>query len=198
MFIVYYIQLPSALLIGTRFGLRSHGLNVTALVCHICTSVFTTSFPARTGFSLSHQLVLLSTAMSLTEVYSETRDGRTFSRGTITLRGRSPNPHDSDNRRSFEKSNEIELAQLGTTGDAGGSNSGASRVDLTLPAPEDAPKISKWTEYIQFATLTFALFLEGWNDGTTGPLLPRIQSNYHVRRYGTLCLATSVLTVVAM
>ncbi|EJF59568.1 MFS general substrate transporter [Dichomitus squalens] len=33
---------------------------------------------------------------------------------------------------------------------------------------------------IQFATLCWSLFLAGWNDGTTGPLLPRIQTVYHV------------------
>ncbi|KAH9852210.1 MFS general substrate transporter [Lenzites betulinus] len=33
---------------------------------------------------------------------------------------------------------------------------------------------------IQFATLCWSLFMAGWNDGTTGPLLPRIQSVYHV------------------
>ena len=35
---------------------------------------------------------------------------------------------------------------------------------------------------IQFATVCWALFLAGWNDGSTGPLLPRMQSVYHVRR----------------
>ncbi|KAI0325924.1 MFS general substrate transporter [Cubamyces sp. BRFM 1775] len=33
---------------------------------------------------------------------------------------------------------------------------------------------------IQFATVCWALFLAGWNDASTGPLLPRIQSVYHV------------------
>ncbi|KAA1472114.1 MFS general substrate transporter [Dentipellis sp. KUC8613] len=33
---------------------------------------------------------------------------------------------------------------------------------------------------IQFFSLCYTLFLAGWNDGTTGPLLPRIQSVYHV------------------
>ncbi|KAI0828615.1 major facilitator superfamily domain-containing protein [Trametes gibbosa] len=33
---------------------------------------------------------------------------------------------------------------------------------------------------IQFVTLCWSLFMAGWNDGTTGPLLPRIQSVYHV------------------
>ena len=31
-----------------------------------------------------------------------------------------------------------------------------------------------------FAAMCGALFLAGWNDGTTGPLLPRIQEVYHV------------------
>lgn len=33
---------------------------------------------------------------------------------------------------------------------------------------------------IQFAALCYTLFLAGWNDGTLGPLLPRIQEVYHV------------------
>ena len=33
---------------------------------------------------------------------------------------------------------------------------------------------------IHFTTLCFCLFLVGWNDGTVGPLLPRIQGVYHV------------------
>ncbi|KAF8903921.1 MFS general substrate transporter [Gymnopilus junonius] len=33
---------------------------------------------------------------------------------------------------------------------------------------------------IQFLSLCWTLFLAGWNDGTTGPLLPRIQDVYHV------------------
>ena len=33
---------------------------------------------------------------------------------------------------------------------------------------------------IQFIVLCFSLFLAGWNDGSTGPLLPRIQNVYHV------------------
>lgn len=33
---------------------------------------------------------------------------------------------------------------------------------------------------IQFATLCWTFYLAGWNDGTTGPLLPRIQRVYGV------------------
>ncbi|KDQ58458.1 hypothetical protein JAAARDRAFT_128981 [Jaapia argillacea MUCL 33604] len=35
-------------------------------------------------------------------------------------------------------------------------------------------------EYIQFAALCWSLYLEGWNDGSTGPLLPAIQNFYHI------------------
>lgn len=33
---------------------------------------------------------------------------------------------------------------------------------------------------VQYACLCLALFLAGWNDGTNGPLIPRIQSYYNV------------------
>jgi hypothetical protein len=33
---------------------------------------------------------------------------------------------------------------------------------------------------VQFLALCWTLFLAGWNDGTTGPLLPRIQLVYKV------------------
>ncbi|KAJ8516259.1 hypothetical protein ONZ45_g6401 [Pleurotus djamor] len=34
--------------------------------------------------------------------------------------------------------------------------------------------------HIQFVTLCWCLFMAGWNDGSTGPLLPRIREYYHV------------------
>lgn len=36
------------------------------------------------------------------------------------------------------------------------------------------------TEWIQVITLCYALFVAGWNDGTTGPLLPTYQRVYSV------------------
>ena len=41
-------------------------------------------------------------------------------------------------------------------------------------------KIQKIKGRIQFAALCWSLFVIGWNDGCTGPLLPRIQEEYHV------------------
>ncbi|KAE9403957.1 MFS general substrate transporter [Gymnopus androsaceus JB14] len=45
-----------------------------------------------------------------------------------------------------------------------------------IPASEEAGRSQHRTrEYIQLAALYWCLFLAGWNDGSTGPLLPRIQ-----------------------
>ncbi|KAF7350828.1 MFS domain-containing protein [Mycena sanguinolenta] len=46
-----------------------------------------------------------------------------------------------------------------------------------------SPPISKQhrtQERIQLITLCWTLFLAGWNDGTLGPLIPRIQRVYHI------------------
>ncbi|PBK59802.1 MFS general substrate transporter [Armillaria solidipes] len=48
---------------------------------------------------------------------------------------------------------------------------------LNLPQ-EDTPK--DYRVHVQFAALCWSMFLAGWNDGTTGPLLPRIQEVYNV------------------
>ncbi|KAF9787908.1 MFS general substrate transporter [Thelephora terrestris] len=48
--------------------------------------------------------------------------------------------------------------------------------DQTQEVP---PRARKWLE-VQYACLCFALFLAGWNDGTSGPLIPRIQRYYNV------------------
>jgi hypothetical protein len=37
------------------------------------------------------------------------------------------------------------------------------------------------TGRLQFFALCWCLFICGWNDGTTGPLLPRIREVYNVR-----------------
>ena len=44
----------------------------------------------------------------------------------------------------------------------------------------DQTKAQRLRARIQFATLCWTLYLAGWNDGSTGPLLPRIQKVYDV------------------
>lgn len=40
----------------------------------------------------------------------------------------------------------------------------------------------RWKGRFHFAALCYFLFLEGWNDGSTGPLLPTIQRHHNVRK----------------
>jgi hypothetical protein len=66
-----------------------------------------------------------------------------------------------------------------------------SEVNAGLPSPEqktsvievDVSQTNKHVRFrarIQFFSLCWTLFLAGWSDGSMGPLLPRIQSVYHV------------------
>ena len=53
--------------------------------------------------------------------------------------------------------------------------------DSTVPAISAAQKAVYRRKFLlAFLPLCFSVFVNGWNDGTTGPLLPRIQSYYHV------------------
>ncbi|KIP12094.1 hypothetical protein PHLGIDRAFT_113885 [Phlebiopsis gigantea 11061_1 CR5-6] len=122
--------------------------------------------------------------MSSTKVYTDTREDRAAPTGSLSLRGRSPHPLQDGNgaRKSFEKGGDIELAQLGVIAD--GAQSGQPSTGKTSPSPVFDPAHpsaeEKWKARIQLAACCSTLFLAGWNDGTTGPLLPRIQANYHV------------------
>lgn len=128
--------------------------------------------------------------MSLTEVYTDTREGRgkprTASSGSLSLRARSPRPLQPFD--DVSKGGDIELAEIDVTQGLSHSVDADGRKSSPAPSPLSDPpnlKVASWKTHLQFATLCFTLFLAGWNDGTTGPLLPRIQSNYHV---GSICL----------
>ncbi|PIL23539.1 MFS general substrate transporter [Ganoderma sinense ZZ0214-1] len=57
----------------------------------------------------------------------------------------------------------------------------AEDTDSTVAAISPAQKAVYRRKFLlAFLPLCFSVFLNGWNDGTTGPLLPRIQSFYHV------------------
>ncbi|TFY59023.1 hypothetical protein EVJ58_g6040 [Rhodofomes roseus] len=51
--------------------------------------------------------------------------------------------------------------------------------DVAAVSPAQA-KIYRWRSRIYFAALCYSYFLEGWNDGSLGPLLPRIQKYYNI------------------
>lgn len=69
---------------------------------------------------------------------------------------------------------------------------GDSSQSTAQPTTEDlqenvqtSPKKQAMTARVQFATLCWCLFMAGWNDGTTGPLLPRIREVYDVGADGS-------------
>ena len=48
------------------------------------------------------------------------------------------------------------------------------------PASPQPPTPTRLKAHIMYGTLLWTMFLSGWNDATTGPLIPRIQEVYHV------------------
>ena len=56
----------------------------------------------------------------------------------------------------------------------------ASKEDARSVSDESLSRAIIWKRRIQYAALCWCFVLEGWNDGSTGPLLPRIQETYHV------------------
>ncbi|RDX45187.1 MFS general substrate transporter [Lentinus brumalis] len=96
------------------------------------------------------------------------------------LRARSPHPPEvtpagsvNGDEKSYRKS--LDMVE---TGPAECLDSQSGRVPSSAVAA--GTPASRRLARIQFATLCWTLFLAGWNDGTTGPLLPRIQRVYHV------------------
>ncbi|KAI0767878.1 MFS general substrate transporter [Irpex lacteus] len=102
---------------------------------------------------------------------------------SISVRARSPGPHDQDVsglRKLHPGKEEIELAELPQKTTAGSEADERGSVKAGSSSDEVKPASVRLTAWLQFSALCFTLFIAGWNDGTTGPLLPRIQSNYHV------------------
>lgn len=64
---------------------------------------------------------------------------------------------------------EVEVTQAVVPSDRGGET-----------APPEQTRKQIMTENIQFVAVCWSMVLAGWNDGTTGPLLPRIQQVYDV------------------
>ncbi|KAI0074463.1 MFS general substrate transporter [Panus rudis PR-1116 ss-1] len=128
--------------------------------------------------------------MSQTEVQTALGYHPQASKSSLSIRAHSPQPPSvavgpSTSRADSLNKGNIELAELGHRHSATGTVGGTSGTK-TAPGDGGAPSTASDTdphlfrEYIQYAVLCFSLFMAGWNDGTTGPLLPRIQEVYHV------------------
>lgn len=114
---------------------------------------------------------------------------------SIPLRARSPHPHDSPvdvdkaqieltdfSRQAFQEATDNLKSRSAVQDHTHDPRS--SPPSNTEPDPSGdllSTKAKRLRYRLQFGTLCSALFLAGWNDGTTGPLLPRIQEVYHVR-----------------
>lgn len=80
------------------------------------------------------------------------------------------------------KENDQEAIEMGAA-DHESPSASNSRAASTPDSDSDlkarTKRQRKW-EKVQFATLCWTMYLAGWNDGSTGPLLPRIQTVYGV------------------
>lgn len=56
-------------------------------------------------------------------------------------------------------------------------------------------KLQKRNSMVQFLALCWCIFMVGWNDGSTGPLLPRIQEDYRVCANSVLRCISWILTI---
>lgn len=113
------------------------------------------------------------------------------SSSSVGLNTRLPYPPGSPAVNIIGASESIELREVHKSED-GASTSQHANITATeaqsakgpvvvASESEVDPRVLKRKLQIHFATMCSSLFLAGWNDGTTGPLLPRIQEVYHVR-----------------
>lgn len=77
---------------------------------------------------------------------------------------------------SLSKTADIEVAPASY---AASVNYTAENSAAPVPTPAQRAAFRR-NARLQFFALCYSFFLEGWNDGSTGPLLPRIERNYHV------------------
>ena len=69
---------------------------------------------------------------------------------------------------------EMSVKSKSTTGEP-------AQVDSNSEQPADMKKVAR-VQIAAFTSLSWVMFMQGWNDGTNGPLLPAIQRHYHVCR----------------
>ena len=124
--------------------------------------------------------------MSRTELQTHTTIDslrhKNLSTGSIAVHAtasQSPERDVTTLRKPHVGKDDIELAELPKAQDA--SHQTGIMASETVDEEQAKPPSVRLTAFIQFATLCWTLFLAGWNDGTTGPLLTRMQENYNVR-----------------
>lgn len=77
---------------------------------------------------------------------------------------------------------------------------GSTSITTTAAIVEDGNEVAanlkrgRRAMILAFAALVWSMFMEGWNDGTNGPLLPVMQRNYHVSSHWKTNGIASLLT----
>ena len=80
-----------------------------------------------------------------------------------------------------DESQEISLvAPMKPIGHPAGEITASNTPDPSTNLDNQSSPAQRRHANLQLATLCWTLFLAGWNDGSTGPLLPRIQKVYGV------------------
>lgn len=105
------------------------------------------------------------------------------STGSLSIRAdvASSTAHNEAGRADFNE--DIELAEIPTH-----ALPGSAADEPTLQKVEEVNILyTNWGAHVQYMAVCWAVFLIGWNDGTTGPLLPRIQAYYQVSLHSKLC-----------
>jgi hypothetical protein len=87
---------------------------------------------------------------------------------------------DSSSLREPPLTKNAGLAELSKSQDPIAKTIDAEKASAGDSTEDKKPFSVRLTAFLQFASLCWTLFLAGWNDGTTGPLLPRMQTHYHV------------------
>jgi hypothetical protein len=87
---------------------------------------------------------------------------------------------DSSSLREPPLTKDAGLAELSKSQDPIAKTIDEEKASAGDSTDDKKPFSVRLTAFLQFSSLCWTLFLAGWNDGTTGPLLPRMQTNYHV------------------
>lgn len=83
------------------------------------------------------------------------------------------------NQRDAMGGHNNDESKTASIGEGSGNTGEKNETSNATPPTKKQKTIAR----VQFLTLCLTLFLAGWNDGTTGPLLPRIQEVYKVSRF---------------
>lgn len=98
---------------------------------------------------------------------------------------------------AFQAGGDIEEAPAYSQTVALPASEGEGNTDpATSPVSAAQKAFQRRRRMINLATLCFDVFLNGWNDATAGPLLPRVQAYYGVRLDPVLELGTELTVPV--